>query len=93
MVAVKMDGPNLRLELTHEETQEFTDKVVPGGSGAIATALTAFGVPAFAVGVVAAALAAHAAWEVPAIKAADKGKGVFLTALLRWPSACSCRLG
>jgi len=36
-------------------------------------------VPAVAVGIVGAALTAHAAWEGAAIKAADKGQGVFLT--------------
>jgi hypothetical protein len=77
-----MDGPNLRLELTHHETVDFTDKILPGGEAATAAFLTAVGVPVFAVGVVGAALALHAAWEIPAIKAADKGGGVFLTAPL-----------
>ena len=79
MASAKMDGPNLRIELTHEETVNFTDKELPGGSVAVSAALAGFGVPAFAVGIVAAALSAHLAWEIPAIKAADKGAGVFLT--------------
>src|SRR5438876_4731427 len=82
MASFRMDGPNLRIELDHEETQNFTDKLIPGGSTAVAGFLTAIGVPVFAVGIVAAAIALHAAWEIPAIKAADKGQGVFLTAPL-----------
>jgi hypothetical protein len=80
MASAKFDGVNLRIELTHDETVNFTDKVLTGGSASVTAALTAFGVPVFAVGIVAAALALHAAWEIPAIKAADKGQGVFLTA-------------
>jgi hypothetical protein len=73
-----MDGPNDRIELTHQETDDLL-KAFPGGVGAVTAALAGFGVPAIAVGVVGAALAAHIAWEGAAIKAADKGQGVFLT--------------
>jgi hypothetical protein len=72
-----MDGPNARLELTHQETDDLL-KALPAGGAAITAALLGFGVPAFAVGVSGAALTAHAAWEGAAIKAADKGQGVFL---------------
>jgi hypothetical protein len=75
---VTMDGPNLRLELTHEETDSLL-KAMTGGVPAISALLTAAGVPVFAVGIAAGALALHAAWEGAAIKAADKGEGVFLT--------------
>jgi len=81
MASALMDGPNLRIELNHQETTNFLVEL-PTGEAAVAAALTAFGVPVFAVGVVAAALTLHAAWEIPAIKTADKGQGVFLTAPL-----------
>lgn len=73
-----MDGPNARLELNHQETDDLL-KALAGGVPAITGLLTALGVPAFALGVIAAALALHATWEGAAIKAADKGQGVFLT--------------
>jgi hypothetical protein len=79
MAKTFMDGPNLRLELTHEETVNLTDKVLPAGPAGIGAFLAGVGVSAAALGVVGAALAAHLAWEIPAIKAADKGAGVFLT--------------
>ena len=78
MAKAMMDDPNSRIELTHDEAVGFTDKVLAGGEVIIEAALKAFGVPISAVGVVAAALAQHAAWKVPAVKAADKGRGVFL---------------
>jgi hypothetical protein len=81
MSSVTEDGLVLRIELTHEETVNFTDKVLPGAGGApIATFLTALGVSAAVAPVVAAAVAVHLAWQIPAIKAADKGAGVILTA-------------
>jgi hypothetical protein len=73
-----MDGPNARIELTHQETEDLL-KSLAGGIPVVTAGLAALGVPAFAVGVVGAALVAHAAWEGAAIKAADKGQGVFLT--------------
>jgi hypothetical protein len=82
MATVTMDGPNLRIELDHQETEDFVNKLLPGSEAAMTAFLKAVGVPVFAVGVVAAALVLHAAWEIPAIKNADKGSGVFLTAPL-----------
>ena len=74
-----MDGPNARIELTHQETDDLL-KALPAGGAAITAALASFGVPPFALAVISGALTAHVAWEVGAIKAADKGQGVFLTA-------------
>jgi hypothetical protein len=66
------------IDLTHEETDKLVVSL-PTGAGAIGGILTAAGVPVFAVGIVAAAIAAHLAWELAAIKAADRGEGVTLT--------------
>jgi hypothetical protein len=82
MANAMMDGPNLRIELDHQETEDFVTKWLPGGETAVAGFLKIVGVPAPALVIVAGALALHAAWEIPAIRNADKGSGVFLTAPL-----------
>lgn len=81
MSEARMDGLNLVIELEHQDVDKFLESIGKDEVAA-AAALKALGVPIFAVGIVSAFLALHAAWEVPLIKAADKGQGVFLTAPL-----------
>jgi len=83
MAKFLQDGPNLRLELDHNETDSLIKEIT--GAGAVGTAgvttlLVTFHVPAFVAPIVAAFLVIHATWEIAAIKASDKGQGVFLTA-------------
>jgi hypothetical protein len=80
MSNVTYNGFYLRIELDHEETVKFTDTLKNGDVGAITAFMTALGVSAAVAPIVAAAVAVHLAWEIPATKAADKGNGVFLTA-------------
>jgi len=80
MSSVTYNGLYLRIELDHEETVKFTGALTSGDVGVITTFLAALGVSATVAPIVAAAVAVHLAWEIPATKAADKGDGVFLTA-------------
>lgn len=80
MSKVTYNGVYLRIELDHEETAKFTDTLTNGDVRAITAFLAALGVSAVVAPIVAAAVAVHLAWEIPATKAADKGDGVFLTA-------------
>lgn len=69
----------LRIELDHEET---TQLVTLGGTVTAASVtglLTAFGIASAAAGIVGAAVALHAAWQLPLIKSRDQGNGVILT--------------
>ena len=64
----RQDALNTYIDLTHEETDKLLT-VIPTGAGAIGGLLAAVGVPVFAVGIVAAAIAAHLAWKI----ACDQG--------------------
>jgi hypothetical protein len=77
MATWKYSGAALVIELDHQETQDFLQKIKNPND--VLPWLTAIGIANFAAGVVVAALSAHSAWESAAIAAADKGDGVILT--------------
>ena len=56
MAVFRQDVLNTYIDLTHEETDKLLGGI-PAGAGAITGILTAVGVPAFALGIIAACLA------------------------------------
>jgi hypothetical protein len=82
MANVTQDFRGVVIELDHQETQQMLNGApgVSGGvSGAITGILVAAGVGGPLVAIIAAAVAAHFAWEGALIKAMDQGEGVILT--------------
>ncbi len=80
MATAQFDMRGLTIGLDHNET----DKLLSLGGGASAAAiggvLTSVGIVGVAAPYVAAAVALHIAWEFAAIKASDRGYGVWLSA-------------
>jgi hypothetical protein len=77
MATFTQDFLNTNIDLSHEETLQLIELLKKGADSA--AALSAFGIPAFAVGIIAAALAIHATWEIAWITSSDRGSGVRLT--------------
>jgi len=93
------DWRGIIIELDNAETTALLNIINPGAgvvtAAGIGGALIGMGVPAFAAGIIAAAIAAHLMWEGMAIKVSDKGNGVILTMLYGAPGVAvpSTRFG
>lgn len=82
------DWRGIIVELDDAETANLLNTIAPlggGGAAAVAAALGAMGVPAYAAGIVGAAIAVHVAWESAAIRMANQGNGVILTFIYGTP--------